>query len=252
MRLRQSPPGRATSPDPGLDPPAQQAAAPPQGLLARWRGGPRLLHGPPLALPGGLDRLAERWARLPPRVRAAVVAGLVLAVAAALSAYLQSVERRWGGEPVTVYVAGRDLAVGALPTGLEAVEVPPPLAPPTAVREPPGEQRLALAAPAGTVLTTTHLDAQGPSTGLDAGERAVPVPIEEGWGVAAGGWVDVWVLDADRGPAARVASARPVLEVRSEAQRVTALVGLRSEDVGPVTAGLAAGRVLLTHAPPPR
>ncbi|HWB72454.1 MAG TPA: hypothetical protein VG452_09555, partial [Egibacteraceae bacterium] len=65
------------------------------------------------------------------------------------------------------------------------------------------------------------------------------------------GWVDVWVLGAGDAPARLVARARPVLQVRGEGPASTALVGLHVDEVGEATAGLALGRVLLAHAPPP-
>jgi hypothetical protein len=91
---------------------------------------------------------------------------------------------------------------------------------------------------------------QGPAAGLPPGMRALPVPVDTGWGVVAGGWVDVWVL-ADDGPEGAVARSRPVLEIRADDLAPTALIGLDDAEVAAVTRGLTAGKVLLAPAPPP-
>ena len=61
----------------------------------------------------------------------------------------------------------------------------------------------------------------------------------------------MWVLGAGRRPATLVARSSPVLEVRDDGVAVTALVGLGTRQVAAATSGLALGRVLLAHAPPP-
>jgi hypothetical protein len=103
--------------------------------------------------------------------------------------------------------------------------------------------------PEGTVLTKAHVASRGPAAGLAAGMRAVPVPTEAGWGVVAGGWVDVWVLGVGEEPARLVARGRPVLQVRDDAVGLTSLVGVAGHEVEALTTGLALGRVLLAHAP---
>jgi hypothetical protein len=217
---------------------------------ARHHGLRHLLTGPLPALPRALDRLAEAWAARPPRVRAvAVVAGLLLLVAAA-EVRVHRAEQRWGGAPVPVLVAQRDMGVGEPVDGIRRRALPPRAVPPAALAEAPAGARLALALPQGAVLTAAHVDPRGPAAGLPAALRAVPVAIEDGWGVVAGAWVDVWVL-GDGGSASRlVARSRPVLEVRDE-QRPTALVGLAGAEVEAVTTGIAGARLLLAHAPPP-
>ncbi|MDQ3537423.1 MAG: hypothetical protein M3415_01285, partial [Actinomycetota bacterium] len=123
--------------------------------------------------------------------------------------------------------------------------------PPAAVTKVPQGAVLAMALPEGAVLTEAHLDRRGPAAGLAEGLRAVPIPSEDGWGVVAGGWVDVWVLGAGDTPAQLVAESRPVLQVNHGDAGGTALVGLEVAEVGPTNSGLALGRVLLAHAPPP-
>ncbi|HVL98367.1 MAG TPA: hypothetical protein VM324_03655 [Egibacteraceae bacterium] len=223
-------------------------AAPP--LFARIRA---TLHGPYPALPRPLDAAAERWAALSPRVRLLAAVTAVVAVTGGLEARVQVAEDRWGGTPVRVLVAPADLPVGAPATGLRRVGLPPAAVPPRAVVDPPpADAVLALALPEGAVLTAAHLDDRGPAAGLSEDLRAVPVPVEEGWLVTPGGWVDVWVLGPGDEPATLVARSRPVLEVRDDGPAMTALVALHADnEVGPATAGLALGRLLLAHAPPP-
>lgn len=222
----------------------------PHRPLARLR---RALHGPYPALPSPLDAASERWSSLRPRVRILVAVVAVAALAGAVEARVQSAEHRWGGAPVQVLIATEDLPVGAAATAVRRVALPPAVVPAAAVTQAPSPDAvLALALPEGAVLTAAHLDPRGPAAGLDARLRAVPVAVDEGWVVTAGGWVDVWVLAAGDEPATLVARSRPVLEVRTEGAGTTALVGLDGEEeVGAATAGLALGRLLLAHAPAP-
>ncbi len=210
-----------------------------------------LLRGPYPRLPRPLDACSEQWSRLRPRSRTLAAALLVVAALLAVDARVRAAESRWGGAPRPALVATTDLPVGARATGLRPTVLPPAAVPADAVATVAGEAVLALALPAGAVLTRDHLDPRGPAAGLPAGLRAVPVPAEQGWGVTAGGWVDVWVLGAGDTPAELVARSRPVLEVRGDTTGTTALVGLAADEVGPATTGLALGRVLLAHAPAP-
>lgn len=212
---------------------------------------PSRLRGPYPAWVTPLDGLFERWARLPPRVRLLVTVAAVLALVLAVQARVARAERRWGGAAVPVLVATEDVPVGAAHPAVAPVELPPAAIPPDALTAVPDGAVVALALPRGAVLTSRHLDPRGPAAGLAAGLRAVPIPVEDGWGVVAGGWVDVWVLGAGEAPAAQVARSRSVLEVRDDGGGVTALVGLEADEVAATTEGLALGRVLLTHAPPP-
>lgn len=218
--------------------------------LARLR---RALHGPYPTLPSPLDAASDRWSALRPRVRLLAAAVAVTALAGAVGARVQAAEHRWGGAPVQALVATEHLPVGAEVAAVRRVALPPAVVPAAALtRTPPPGTVLALALPEGAVLTAAHLDPRGPAAGLDANLRAVPVAVEEGWVVTAGGWVDVWVLAAGDEPATLVARSRPVLEVRTEGASTTALVGLDGRDeVGAATEGLALGRLLLAHAPAP-
>lgn len=216
--------------------------------LRGWLSG--RLRGSYPPLPGPVDILAERWARLRPRARLTVATLCVAALTVGVGVRIRYAESRWGGPPVGVWVALADTSVGEIPR-LRRTELPPAAIPPRAVRDDPGDAPVTLALPEGTVLTHTHLSPAGPAVGLPADLRVLPVPVDEGWGVAAGGRVDVWVLGAGEEPAVLVASGRPVLEVRGDpGGDPTALVGLSSQEVASATSGLAIGQVLLTHAPP--
>lgn len=211
------------------------------------------LHGPYPRLPRPLDAVSERWSALRPRLRMLVAVVGVVALAGVVQARVHAADTRWGGPPVRVLVAERDLPVGAPPVALRRVSLPPAAVPASALADaPPRGASLALALPEGAVLTAAHLDGRGPAAGLDDALRAVPVPVEEGWSVTAGAWVDVWVLGTGEEPATLVARSRPVLEVSADEARGTALIGLSQDrEVGQVTTGMALGTVLLTHAPAP-
>jgi hypothetical protein len=211
----------------------------------------RLLAGAHPALPGPIDALAERWAALAPRVRTGRVLLAVLGAVLASGVRVRAAEARWGGAPVTALVAVADLPVGSPAVGLRRVRLPPDALPARAVTAVPAGAVLTLALPEGAALTAAHLDPTGPAAGLPPGLRALPVPVEEAWGIVAGALVDVWVLGAD-GSTLPAARARPVLEVRGEGGERTALLGLAVDEVTAVTGGLGQGRVLLAHAPVPR
>lgn len=210
-----------------------------------------LLHGPHVRLPRMLDACSEWWSGRPPRMRMITAALLVVVAVLVLDARARAVDARWGGEPRTVLVATQRLSVGDPLTGVRRARLPPAAVPPGAVGDVEGAPVVALALPAGAVVTAAHLDARGPAAGLPEGMRAVPVPTEAGWGVVDGGWVDVWTLGSGDEPSELVARQRPVLDVRSDTGGLTSLIGLREDEVGPVTSGLALGHVLLAHAPPP-
>jgi hypothetical protein len=175
----------------------------------------------------------------------------VTLAAAGVHARVEAADARWGGTPVDVYVAAADAPVGTV-APLRPMTLPPAAVPADAIIDEPPDRALSVALPEGAVLTETHLDERGPAAGLDPDLRAVPIPVEEGWGVTAGGWVDVWVLAGSDDPATLVARSRPVLALRDEGASASALVGLdRDREVESVTSGLALGTVLLAHAPPP-
>lgn len=213
----------------------------------------RLMHrltGPPIALPALLDGCSERWWRLPPRARLLAGVALCAALAIAVHAYVARAQHRWGGPPRRALIAVDDVTVGSRPD-LRSVLLPPAMVPPDAPRSVEPDVRLALALPKGAVLTRTHLSPRGPAVGLAPDLRVVPLPVEPGLDIAAGGVVDVWVLAATPGRSRRVASRRPVVGVTTDdGDDPTALVGLATSEVGAALRGLADGSVLLTQAPP--
>jgi Flp pilus assembly protein CpaB len=178
---------------------------------------------------------------------AMVVVGGLLGV----NNHVRTVEARWGGPPLRVAIADRDLSVGEELDDITYRRLPADAVPAEAVTEVAPDAVLSLPLPRGAVVTRRHLDPRGPAAGLPAGMRAVPVPTEAGWDVHQGGWVDVWTLGAGDRPARLVAASRPVLQVRQDPAGLTSLVGLTGDEVEAVTTGLALGRVLLAHAPPP-
>ncbi|MPZ74051.1 MAG: hypothetical protein GEU74_12615 [Nitriliruptorales bacterium] len=209
------------------------------------------LHGPHLRLPRPLDAAGEWWSRRPPRLRMVIAGLLLVALGVAVDARIRAVESRWGGPLQKVAVAAVDLKVGDDPHRVRFVRLPPSAVPPGAVGVPPDGAVLSLPLTRGSVLTSKHLDARGPAVGLPRTMRAVPVPTEAGWDVRQGGWVDVWTLGSGDEPAQLVAAQRPVLQVRSDATGLTSLIGLKTDEVEAVSAGLALGRVMLAHAPAP-
>lgn len=222
------------------------------GMSRSRRRGGRWAQGAPWRLPPPLDRVADGWAGLRPRVRTLLAWLLVLTLGLGYAARVAAVDARWGGPAVTVLRATRAMAVGEAPAAVEQVRLPPRAVPPAALRALPEDAVLALPVVEGALLVAAHLDARGPGAQLPADERVVPVPVEEGWAVEAGGWVDVWALGAAGGGAQLVARSRPVLQVQAEEGRGgVALVSLAEDQVREVTAGLATGRVVLAHAPPP-
>lgn len=212
----------------------------------------RFLHGPHLRLPRPVDALSDWWAGRAPRVRMVAAALMIVATVLALDARAKAIDDRWGGTPRTVLIATSDLKVGDEVAGVRRVRVPPTVVPPDAIAEVPEGRVLALALPAGAIVTAAHLDARGAAVGLGDSMRAVPIPTEPGWGVVDGGWVDVWTLGSGDEPSELVAQGRPVVDVISDSSGLTSLVGLDEDEAAAVTRGLALGRVLLAHAPGPR
>lgn len=207
----------------------------------------RHLDGPPFALPGALDRWSERWWRLTPRRRALLAGVIVLGALLAANAWVDHVQRRWGGPARRALVAVDHTVVGERPH-LRAVLLPPAMVPPDAPQRVDGEQRLALALPRGAVLTRAHLSPRGAAVGLDAHLRAVALPVPAGLELRPGSTVDVWVLRPDPGGSRLVARGRPVLRVGEDDESV-ALVGLSTPEVAAAMRGLAGDAVVLTQAP---
>lgn len=206
------------------------------------------LQGPPLPLPGRLDRLADRWARMPPRVRLLVVVVLLVGFGAMQAGRLAQAQARWGGAGDRVWQAtatthaGGDVADFVAPVRLPAAALPP-----DAVTGPlPDRTVLALPLVEGTILTEVHLAAAGPAAGLPPDDRLLPIPIDRDAGIEAGSIVDVWAVEDAREDPEPIASGRSVLALREDGTRSVALVSVHEDDVAEATAVLARGRLLLT------
>jgi len=210
-----------------------------------------LLNGPHLRLPRPLDALSEQWSRLRPRVRMLAIVLLIVSGGLATDAWARGVDARWGGDPRPAVITTRTLHAGEPLTHVRTVRLPPEVVPRGALTEAPADAVVALALPRGAVVTAQHVNPRGAAVALGDGMRAVPVPTEPGWGVVAGGWVDVWTLGSGDAASKLVAESRPVVEVRRDPSGLTSLVGLADDEVEAVTSGLALGRVLLAHAPAP-
>ena len=206
---------------------------------------PDPLQGPPLALPRPLDRAAERWARLPPRVRTVAVIGLVVLLGGLQAARLSAAQARWGGPGVVAWQATATSPAGGRPA-VERVRLPSAVLPPGAVTERPGMGAvLSLPLVEGAILTEVHLSPAGPVAGLPPDERLLPVPVDRDWGIEAGSSVDVWAVLDGRGATEPLATARPVVVLRDEGPRPIALVSLHADDVAEAAQVLARGRLLL-------
>lgn len=135
----------------------------------------RLLGGPPWALPPTLDRLAERWAAAPPRVRMALAAVAVLAVV--VPAGRGATRSPWGAPQPTV-VAARALPAGTVLDARDGTVVvwPAGLRPPDALTRPEVLVGATLTADvaAGQPLRAAWL-ADGWADALPAGWVALPV-----------------------------------------------------------------------------
>lgn len=206
------------------------------------------LQGPPFPLPGPLDRAAERWARLPPRLRVSICVGGFALLLVVQAAQMAGVRTQWGGAGQQVWRATQIIAAGTSPAGLlEGVTLPTAAVPRTAVSGAVDSAAL-LSVPLveGAILTTQHLDPQGPAVALPQDERAVPIPVDVGWGIEDGGLVDIWASPDRETELDRLARDRVVLLLREEGRTTTALIAVPEEDVAAVTTALSRGTVLLT------
>lgn len=176
----------------------------------------RLFHGPPLVLPAPLDRLCERWAYCPPRLRLAVLLAAVLAV---LTVAGRGAARSPWGPPSMVLVARADLPAGHVlqSADLAATRWPERLVPPGSPSEVTSVTGLPLAIglPAGSRLTSAHLAKGGVAAGLPGDQVAVPVKLAEGVTLASGQHVDLLAADPD-GRGVPLASDASVLAVEGE------------------------------------
>ncbi len=133
------------------------------------------MGGAPLRLPAWLDELSDRWWGLTPRTRTSGV--LVLVLFALVATSVRVVASPYG-PPQPVLVASVDLPTGAPVDGevVRSERWPAELVPDGARTEATGTLTAPL--PAGAVLTTAHVTEAGVGGMVDAGDAAVPLPVE--------------------------------------------------------------------------
>lgn len=172
----------------------------PPGLLARSLRAAPPWHGAPPALPALLDRGAERWFALPPRVRVAIATITVVAVL--LLAGAGAARSPWG-PPLDVLVATERLPAGAS-LGAEStqrVAWPAGLVPGDAVPADDGVgtgESLGVGVVAGSVITRRHLAGDaGVAAGLGVGRAAFPLEAMAFGDLRDGQRVDVVAGDLD-------------------------------------------------------
>lgn len=201
------------------------------------------LDGRPPALPDHLDRLAERWASLPPRARLAV--GVVAVVATLLLAGTGAARSPWG-PPVDTLVATRDLPAGhhLAPGDLEPARWPSELAPP-AVAGTVG-RTLTVGLPAGMPVTPGHLGDGGLAAQLREGEAAFPLTLDEHVTLEVGQLVDLVAGDAGGG-GLRLAEAARVLTVDGR----SAWLAVDRDDAPGLAGASAWGRIVAVPLPFP-
>ncbi|WP_336250582.1 hypothetical protein [Stomatohabitans albus] len=154
--------------------------------------------GPAFPLPARLDRLAERWARLPWRMQALIT---VLVVCALILVHINRVSQARGEAKAlhTAWVATETLAPGDLSEGkFVRVRVPEQALPALAVTEAPTEPPV-LPIVAGTVATTAHFDGVDKAPNVPVAHRAVAITSSDADLYAPGAQVDLWEL-ADEQP----------------------------------------------------
>lgn len=200
------------------------------------------LDGSPPALPDQLDRLAERWASLPPRTRFAV--GIVGVIAILLLAGAGAARSPWG-PPVETLVATRDLPVGHRlgPGDLEPARWPADLAPPAVVDT--DGRTLTVGLPVGMPVTPDHLGDGGPAARLRDGEAAFPLTLDEGVTLQPGQLVDLVAGDASGG-GLRLADAARVITVDGP----SAWLAVDRDDAPGLAGASAWGRIVAVPLPP--
>lgn len=201
------------------------------------------LDGAPAVLPRPLDALSERWFRAGPRLRLALVVALCLAAAAALALRLST--SPWG-PPAGVLVTVSDLPVGhELAAGdLRTQRWPTDLVPADAIDTAAG-LRLAVGAPAGTVLTRRHVATGGVAGALSPDTAAVALPSDLLPSLPAGSTVDL--VGAGHDGAGSVLAA-DVEVLRADSERIW--VAVPRAAAAEVAAAGASGRITAVLLPP--
>jgi hypothetical protein len=202
----------------------------------------RPLDGAPFAAPAILDRAAERWWHLPPRVRAlCLIAAVVLTLVAGT---LHLTTSPWGA-PTTVLVAARDLSVGQPvgPDDVRRADWPASLVPAGAVTEVAGT--VLAPVPAGSILTDLHLGDGGLGAALPAGRAAVGLPAELVPDLPPGSTIDLVAPDLD---ARGVILASRAVVLADDGTQVWVVVD--HPEAADVAAAAATGSITVVVVPP--
>ncbi len=200
------------------------------------------LNGPPVALPGPLDRIAERWWAARPRTRTVLV---LAGVAALLLAGVSHAASDPHGPPTSVLVATEELRPGApiTPAVVTRATWPAGLVPDGAVTEVGGA--VAALLPAGAVVTDGHLGDRGLAAGVAPDRVAVTVPRELLPDVRAGSRLDV--IGADHHGSAHTLAPDAVVLGADDVDVWLAV----APDTGPaVSAAAAQGTLTVVIRPP--
>jgi hypothetical protein len=202
----------------------------------------RTLDGAPFAAPAILDRAAERWWQLPPRVRALCLVAAALLTLAAGTVHLTT--SPWGA-PTTVLVAAHDLSAGQTlgPADVRRADWPATLVPAGAVTEAGGT--VLAPVPAGSILTDLHLGDGGIGASLPDGRAAVGLPAELVPDLPAGSTIDVVAPDLD---ARGVTLASRAVVLVDDGTQVWVVVDHR--EAADVAAATVTGSITVVVVPP--
>lgn len=157
---------------------------------------PSVFTGPALALPRRLDTLAEHWARLPWRLRMALLICVVLALTWWHTNRVNTVKAALGALQ-HVWVATETLTPGSDVTGkFKRTAVPTSIKPASAVSEEPTSSPV-LTIVEGTVATSLHFDGIDKAPAVPLGHRAIAVGTSDADLFSPGSRVDLWDLSGD-------------------------------------------------------
>lgn len=157
---------------------------------------PSVFTGPALAYPRRLDHLAERWARLPWRFRAALLVCLALTLVWWHTSRVNKVTAAMGSVQ-HVWVATETLTPGSDVAGkFKRTAVPGVIRPEAAVSEEPTASPV-LTIVAGTVATSVHFDGVDKAPAVPAGHRAIAISTGDADLFSPGSRVDLWDLSED-------------------------------------------------------
>lgn len=157
---------------------------------------PSIFSGPAWALPRRLDTLAEHWARLPWRLRTALLICLALTLGWWHTNRVNNVKAALGALH-HVWVATETLTPGSDVTGkFQRTAVPGSVTPASAVSEEPTESPV-LTIVEGTVATSAHFDGIDKAPVVPLGHRAIAINTGDADLFSPGSRVDLWDLSGD-------------------------------------------------------